>query len=267
MQPCVCSSLGDLQLGDSLSEILAVVSRSLFWAHPVFSWACIHSQFLLCRMLRCPMAPAPVQGCSCLLLLSPGICILCSQHTISSSSSFSSPPVSLSSSTSRVALFLCQLFWSRYFKVSPQWCGWRRELCSSSGVAVGFEGFLFIGVSVVPGKGAALVGVQMKPGDKWRCQGEHEAVKVVIGSKIAEGKSFSCRPSTACRVSFGSFWRQIKLTSGEFLWLIADSLLWLFLVQREWGEIRCCFLNTLVLFLLISLPPFSSPLCFGHRSV
>lgn len=46
----------------------------------------------------------------------------------------------------------------------------------------------FIGVTVVPGKGAALVGVQMKPGDKWKCRGEHEAVKVVIGSKIAEGK-------------------------------------------------------------------------------
>lgn len=54
-----------------------------------------------------------------------------------------------------------------------------------------------IGVTVVPGKGAALVGVQMKPGDKG-CQGEHEAVKVVTGNKIAEGKTFSCRPSTAC---------------------------------------------------------------------
>lgn len=30
MQPLVCSNLGNLQLGDSLSKILAAVSRSLF---------------------------------------------------------------------------------------------------------------------------------------------------------------------------------------------------------------------------------------------
>lgn len=54
----------------------------------------------------------------------------------------------------------------------------------------GFGGVSFIGVTVVPGKGATLVGVQMEPGDKWRCQGEHEAVKVVIGIKIAKGKYF-----------------------------------------------------------------------------
>lgn len=52
----------------------------------------------------------------------------------------------------------------------------------------GFLVISFIGVTVVPGKEAALVGVQMKPGDKWKCRGEHEAVEVVIGSKIAEGK-------------------------------------------------------------------------------
>lgn len=58
-----------------------------------------------------------------------------------------------------------------------------------------------IGVTAVPRKGAALVGVQMKPGDKWRCQGEHEAVKVVVGSKIAEGD--------ICLQAFDSLWSQL----------------------------------------------------------
>lgn len=104
---------------------------------------------------------------------------------------------------------------------------------------------------------------------RWQ-EGEREALKVVLESKVAEGKIFSCRPATACGVSFGSFWRQIKLlTSRKFLWLLLlkVSLLWLFVVQREWGEIRCCFLTYFVMFLLISLPPFRSPLSFGCESV